>query len=48
MIKRISTGYEVTSKGTGRNLGKSKTKKGALNRLRQVEYFKNQKGSLKK
>jgi hypothetical protein len=46
MIKKVAGGYRVVSEHTGRNLGQSKSKKGALKRLRQVEYFKH-KGSLK-
>jgi hypothetical protein len=42
MIKKEGNKYTVRSK-TGKNLGKSKTKKGALKRLRQVEYFKRHK-----
>lgn len=38
-IKKVKGGWEVESK-KGKNLGKSKTHKGAVNRLRQVEYFK--------
>ena len=43
MIVKIKGGYEVKSEKTGRNLGKSKTRAGALKRLRQVEYFKHKK-----
>ena len=39
MIKKEGNNYVVRSK-TGKNLGKSKTRKGALKRLRQVEHFK--------
>lgn len=42
MIKKTSKGYKVVSK-SGKNLGEYKTKKGAENRLRQVEYFKHKK-----
>jgi len=45
MIKKVKGGYEVVSKTTGRNLGGPyKTRKEALKRLRQVEFFKHQKG----
>jgi len=40
MIKKTKSGYKVVSEKTGRNLGASKTKAGAVKRLRQVEYFK--------
>ncbi len=39
-IVKVDGGYEVQSKTTGKNLGKSPTKTGALKRLRQIEYFK--------
>jgi hypothetical protein len=42
MIRKVKGGYKVVSK-TGKNLGKSKTKKGAVKRLRQVEWFKRHK-----
>jgi hypothetical protein len=38
-IRKVGSRYRVVSK-SGRNLGTSKTKKGAVKRLRQVEYFK--------
>lgn len=41
-VKRTDSGYRVVSK-KGKNLGDSKTKKEALKRLKQVEYFKHQK-----
>lgn len=39
MIRKVKDGYKVVSK-KGKNLGKYKSKKGAVKRLRQVEYFK--------
>lgn len=42
MIKKIHNGYRVVSK-SGKNLGESKTKAGAVKRLRQVEFFKRNK-----
>ena len=43
MIRKVKGGYKVVSEKTGRNLGFSKTRQGALKRLRQVEYFKHKK-----
>jgi hypothetical protein len=44
MIKRVSTGYKVVSE-KGKNLGGPyKTKQAAEKRLKQVEYFKHNKG----
>lgn len=40
MIKKTAKGYKVVSKTTGRNLGESKTKAGAVKREKQVQYFK--------
>ena len=40
MIKKVGSSYKVVSK-TGKNLGGSKTRKGAEKRLKEVEYFKN-------
>ena len=40
MIKKVKGGYRVVSKTTGRNLGTSKTKEGAVKREKQVNYFK--------
>jgi len=43
MIKKTSKGYKVTSK-TGKNLSRGNlSKKQAVKRLKQVEYFKNKK-----
>ena len=43
MIKKTSQGFKVTSEG-GKNLSKSNlTKTQAVNRLKQVEYFKHKK-----
>lgn len=39
MIRKTGNKYQVVSK-TGKNLGTYRTKKQALKRLRQVEYFK--------
>lgn len=39
MIKKTKSGYKVLSK-SGKNLGKTKSKKAAQKRLKQVEYFK--------
>ncbi len=44
MIKKVSGGYQVVSK-KGKNLGGPyKSKKEAEKRLRQVEFFKHNKG----
>jgi hypothetical protein len=44
MIEKVASGYKVVS-SKGKNLGGPyKTKKQALKRLRQVEFFKRQKG----
>jgi len=44
MIKKVSGGYRVLSE-KGKNLGGPyKSKKEAAKRLRQVEYFKHNKG----
>lgn len=42
MIRKVKGGYRVVSK-RGKNLGFSRSKKGALKRLRQVEWFKHHK-----
>ena len=39
-IVKVSGGYELRSKKTGRNLGKYPTRAGAEKRERQVQYFK--------
>lgn len=45
MIVKRKDGYHVLSKDKKKNLGGPyKTKKEALKRLRQVEYFKHHKG----
>jgi hypothetical protein len=45
MIKKVSGGYKVVSEKKGKNLGGPyKTKKEAEKRLKQVEYFKHNKG----
>jgi hypothetical protein len=44
MIKKVAGGYQVLS-SKGRNMGGPyKTRKEALKRLRQVEFFKHKKG----
>jgi hypothetical protein len=44
MIKKVADGYKVVS-SKGKNLGGPyRTKKEALKRLRQVEFFKHKKG----
>jgi hypothetical protein len=48
MIKKTSKGYMVVSKTTGRNLGVSPTKAGAVKREKQVEMFKHMKANKKK
>lgn len=40
MIKKTNKGYQVTSKNSGKNLGKFATRLEAIRRLQQVEYFK--------
>lgn len=41
MIKKVAKGYIVVSERTGKKLSRPyKTKKEAVKRLRQVEYFK--------
>lgn len=45
MIVKKKDGYHVLSKKTKKNLGGPyKTREEALKRLRQVEFFKHQKG----
>ena len=45
MIKKVKDGYKVLSEKTGKNLGGPyKTKAQAAKRLRQVEFFKHNKG----
>ena len=39
-IVKVSGGYRLVSKKSGRNLGTYPTRAGAVNRERQVEYFK--------
>ena len=43
MIVKKKDGFAVVSK-SGKNLGTYKTRKEALQRLRQVEYFKKKEG----
>jgi hypothetical protein len=40
MIKKIGRKYAVLSETTGRSFGTYRTRKQALKRLGQVEYFK--------
>jgi hypothetical protein len=42
-IVKVGSEFELKSKKSGKNLGKYKSKKGALKREKQVEYFKNMK-----
>ncbi|MFZ0636571.1 MAG: hypothetical protein WA755_06930 [Candidatus Acidiferrales bacterium] len=45
MIKKVSGGYKVVSSNGKKNLGGPyKTREEALKRLRQVEFFKRNKG----
>jgi len=45
VIKKVKGGYEVPSEKSGKNLGGPyKTRAEAAKRLRQVEYFKHNKG----
>ena len=43
MIKKVGSKYVVLSETTGRKFGSYKTKKEALKRLRQAEFFKHKK-----
>ena len=43
MIKKIKSRYVVLSETTGRVFGRYRTKKEALKRLRQIEFFKHRK-----
>jgi hypothetical protein len=45
MIKKTKKGYKVVTEDGSKNLGGPyPTKKAAIKRLRQVEYFKHKKG----
>jgi hypothetical protein len=45
MIKKVKGGYKVLSEKTGKNLGGPyKTREEASKRLKQVEFFKHNKG----
>jgi hypothetical protein len=45
MIKKVKEGYKVVSEKKGKNLGgPDKTRAEAEKRLRQVEFFKHNKG----
>lgn len=46
VIKKVGNKWCVFSEKSNRNLGCAPTKQGAMERLRQVEYFKRSKGSL--
>lgn len=45
MIKKIKGKYVVLSETTGRKFGTYKTKKEAVKRLQQIEFFKHLRGS---
>ena len=45
MIKKIKGKYVVLSETTGRKFGTYRTKKEAMKRLRQIEFFKHLKPS---
>ena len=47
MIKKIKGKYVVLSETTGRKFGTYRTKKEAIKRLRQIEFFKHLKSSPK-
>lgn len=47
MIKKIKGKYVVLSEKTGRKFGTYNTKKEAVKRLRQIEFFKHLKGNPK-
>ena len=42
-IRKVKSGYRLVSH-TGKNLGTSKSRAGAVKRERQVQYFKHKKG----
>lgn len=44
MIKKTKSGKFVVKSKKGKTLSKPSTKKAAVKRLRQIEYFKHQKG----
>ena len=48
MIKKKGNKYVVVSEKTGREFGTYKTKKEAEKRLKQIEFFKHLKKSVKK
>ena len=48
MIKKIKSKYVVLSEKTGRRFGTYKTKKEAVKRLKQIEFFKHLKSKKKK
>jgi hypothetical protein len=45
MIKKVKGKYVVLSETTGRKFGTYRSKKAALKRLRQIEFFKHHKKS---
>jgi hypothetical protein len=45
MIKKIGSKYVVLSENTGRKMGSYRTKREAVKRLQQVEFFKHLKSS---
>lgn len=45
MIKKIKGKYVVLSETTGRVFGRYKTKREAMKRLKQIEFFKHLKSS---
>lgn len=47
MIKKIKGKYVVLSETTGRVFGRYRTKKEAIKRLKQIEFFKHLKSSPK-
>jgi len=47
MIKKVKDGFRVVSEKSGKNMGTYKTKEGAKERLRQIEFFKHKGASSK-
>ena len=45
-VKKVGKSFELVG-GKGKNLGKSKTKAGAIKREKQVTFFKNNKQYIK-
>ena len=48
MIRKIKGKYVVLSEETGRKFGTYNTKKEAVKRMQQIEFFKHLKGKQKK